>query len=97
MPGDTNNSVEVVIQKLHGELVLGIACGGEEMVWYEAKAGKYQWKDGVLHIRTWVINVPVDNCIVPSSEEGIVHWEVFGGTMTITPSGIIVFREINND
>ena len=90
-----NNGVNVQIEKLHGEVVLWINCG-QGWVSYEAKSGKVQKINGVVHLETWVIKVPRDNCYIPSPEDGAYKLDIWGGTLLFNPSGIVIFKAVFN-
>ncbi len=94
VPND-NNGVNVQIEKLHGEVVLWIYCG-DGWVSYEAISGKVQKINDVLHLETWVIRVPRDNCLVPSPEDGAYKMDIWGGTLLFNPSGIVKFKAVFN-
>jgi hypothetical protein len=94
-PGDSQG-VDVQIEKLRGEVVLWINCG-EGWIGYEAKSGKVQIKNDVVHLETWVIKLPLDNCFVPSPEAGAYKMEIWGGTLLLNPSGIVIFKGVFNN
>ena len=93
MSENENNGVKVEMINLTGEIVLWIDCG-DGWVPYYAKSGKKQLKNNALHLYKWLIEVPRDNCYIPSPDEGAYSIEIWGGTLLFTPSGNVIFKKV---
>ena len=94
-----NNGVNVEIIELDGMIFVQTVCGDEEpyeIYPIEVQSGKAQLKNGSLHVWHWVGQLPLDNCMVPSEEEGAQKYSIYGGKLIINPSGKVVFKKIVN-
>ena len=95
-PVINNKGVDIEVMILKGKAAIGINCGDNGTVWYEAKAGKVQYKDGEIHVYDFVVQLPLDNCVVPTKEEGTYMIEIEGGTMLFNPSGKVIYKRVDN-
>lgn len=67
------------------------ACG--DLLYREKNTQQY--KDGLLHMRTTIYQLPEGNCAIPDKATKVSPWP--GYTLNYTPSGRVVVKEVYNN